>query len=92
MLTRGTLPRIRHLSSQFSDPYGSYGGMRDSLKARIRLQRKIISRNFLVKLHKRKVGTGEIEAAAKRNIYGEDAVETVRNKAVEKEVVRVLRG
>ena len=68
MLTTGTLPRIGYLSRQFSDPYGSYGVMRDSLKARIRLQKKIISRNLLTILHKRKVGTGEIEAAAKRNI------------------------
>ena len=91
MITKGTLPRIRSLSSEFSDPYGSYGGIRDSLKARIRLQKKIISRNFLTKLHKRKVGTGEIEAAAKRNIYGEDFVSVSRNKRVEKEVTRILR-
>jgi hypothetical protein len=91
MLTNGTLPKIRRLSSSFSDPNGSFGGMRDSLKARVRLQRKIISRNFLAKLHKKKVGTGEIEAAAKRVIYGEDAWNAVRNKHVEKEVVWILR-
>ena len=67
MLTKGTLPKTRALSLDFSDPRGSYWGMKDSLKARVRLQRKIISRNFLTKLHKKKVGTGEIEFAAKRN-------------------------
>ena len=91
MLTKGTLPKTRKLASDFSDPNGSFGGMRDSLKARVRLQRKIVSRNFLAKLHKRKVGTGEIEAAAKRNFYGMDARCVSRNKCVESEVVRILR-
>ena len=57
----------------------------------LKVKSYFLDRNFLAKLHKRKLGTGEIEAAAKRNIYGEDAVESTRNKAVEKEVVRVLR-
>ena len=91
MLTRGTLPKLRLLSAKFSDPDGSYWGMKNNLKSRIRLQRKKISRNFLVKLLKKKVGTGEIEAAARRNIYGEDAWIQIRNKDIEKEVMRVLR-
>ena len=73
MLTKGALPEIRVFSSEFSDPDGSYQGMKECLKARIRMQRKIISKNFLVKLQKRKVGTSEIEATATRYIYGEEA-------------------
>ena len=62
------------------------------MKARIKLQRKIISRNFLSKLFKKKVGTGEVESLAKRNVFGSDkAANVIRNKMVEKEVVRILR-
>ena len=91
MLSQGTLPKIRTFSSGFSDPNGSYWGMNESVKARVRLQKKIITRNFLTKLQKKKVGTGEIEVAAKRNIFGNDAHEASRNKLVEKEVVRNLK-
>ena len=74
-----------------SNPDGLYWGMKTYLKARIRLQKKIISRNFLAKLCKKKVGTGEIEACAKRNVYGPDLTEnSVRNGLVEKEVARIL--
>jgi hypothetical protein len=34
-------------------------------------------------LHKRKVGTGEIEAAAKKNVFGEDAIRAGRCKRME---------
>ena len=92
MLTQGTLPKLREFSTKFSNPDGLYWGMKTYLKARIRLQKKIISRNFLSKLHKKKVGTGEIEACAKRNVFGSDVTEnSVRNKLVEKEVSRILR-
>ena len=91
MLMKGTLPKIRTFSTDFSDPNGSYWGMKNTLKSRVRLQRKIISRNFLTKLHKRKVGTGEIEYAAKKNVFGEDASNANRTKEVEKEVVRILK-
>ena len=82
MLTRGTLPKLRNLSSKFSDPNGSYWGMNTYLKTRVRLQRKIISRNFLAKLQKKKVGTPEIEGTAMRNIYGSEHrnVDNARNK------------
>ena len=70
MLTSGTLPKVWCLAGQFSDPEGSYWGMRKYLKARTRLHRKVISRNFLAKLYKKKVGTGEIENAAIRNVFG----------------------
>ena len=46
---------------------------------------------ILAKLLKRKVGTGEIEAAGKKNVFGEDALDAIRCKRVEKEVVRILR-
>ena len=72
MLTQGTLPKLRDFSTKFSNPDGLYWGMKTYLKARIRLQKKIISRNFLAKLCKKKVGTGEIEACAKRNVFGPD--------------------
>ena len=92
MLSRGTLPKLREFSTKFSNPDGLYWGMKSYLKSRIRLQRKIISRNFLSKLLKKKVGTGEIEACAKKNVFGSDSAEkSIRNKLVEKEVARILR-
>ena len=90
MLTSGTLPKVRHFASKLSDPDGSYWGMKTYLKTRIRLQQKIISRNFLTKLHKKRVGTGEIENAARRNVFGSN-INVVRNKMVEKEVLRILK-
>ena len=92
MLSQGTLPKLRNFSNKFSNPDGLYWGIKAYLKARVRHQRKIISRNFLTKLHKKNIGTGEIEACAKRNVYGDDVIENkVRSKHVEKEVVRILR-
>ena len=66
--------------------------MKMYMKARIRLQKRIISRNFLSKLFKKKVGTGEVESLAKRNVFGSDnADREIRNKMVEREVMRILR-
>ena len=93
MLTSGTLPKLRYFSSDFSDPDGLFWGMKTYLKARVRLQRKTISRNFLTKLLKNRVGTPEIESTAMRNIYGSEHrnVDNARNKQVEKEVMRILK-
>ena len=92
MLQLKTLNQLGSLSTTISDPNRAFMVMKNSMKSRIKLQNKTAAKNFLRKCLKKGVGTNEIESLARKNLYGSNVrFDINRNKAIEKEVKRLLK-
>jgi hypothetical protein len=64
------LQQIRNLTMNSSDPRGSYNVMRDSMRAKLKMQNKYCNKNLLFMCKSRKIGTPEIESNARGKIFG----------------------
>ena len=84
-LLRRELSTIHDISLDCLDPPRAYRRMRDVLEAKIRAIRAIQVRDMFSKLLQRRVGTGEVEAAARAVQGPRKAIRNVR------EVMRITR-
>ena len=70
LLNVTALSQLRQLATFCSDPEGSYMAMRNSLRARLKVQNKIININLIKECMKKGVGLEEVEATARKVTYG----------------------
>ena len=90
MISLQALAKLHRLAALTSDPNRAYLALKNPLKTKLKLQKKLTVWNLLRKLNVESVGTNEIEALAKKNIFGHEAGQQGRSVQVEREVRRIL--